>query len=94
MGTKQGWLELDLVQTKRFDTVLIEEGWGRVQRFQIQIKESNQWRTILDGKTIGPYFIRQVVPMTARYVRLNVLEARNVPTIWEFQLLDRTGMGK
>jgi len=72
----------------------MEEGWGRIQRFEVQVKEGDQWRTILDGKTIGPYFIRQLTPVPAQYVRLNVLEARNVPTIWEFQLLDRSGMGK
>jgi alpha-L-fucosidase len=89
VGTRQGWLELDLGSAKRFNSVLIEEGWGRIQHFEIQVKDDNQWRTILDGKEIGPYFIRQIHPTTARYVRLNILDATDVPTIWEFQLLDK-----
>jgi alpha-L-fucosidase len=88
IGTKQGWLELDLGSAKQFDAVLIEEGWGRIQCFGIQVKDNDQWRTIFEGKEIGPYFLRHISPTTARYVRLNILEARDVPTIWEFQLFD------
>jgi alpha-L-fucosidase len=88
VGTKQGWLELDLGTTKHFDSVLIEEGWDRTERFEVQVKENDQWRTILEGKAIGPSFFRKMPPVKARYVRLNVLEAKDVPTIWEFQLCD------
>jgi alpha-L-fucosidase len=90
VGTKQGWLELDLGRAKPFDSVRIEEGWGRIQRFELQVKENDSWRTISTGNEIGPYFFRRLPPTTARYVRLNILEARDVPTIWEFQLLDRS----
>jgi alpha-L-fucosidase len=88
VGTKQGWLQLDLGSAKRFDAVLVEEGWGRIQRFELQVKDNGQWRTIVAGKEIGPYSLRQITPTTARNVRLNILAARDVPTIWEFQLLD------
>lgn len=89
VGTKRGWLEVDLGDEKRFDTVVIQEGWGRIQRFDIQFKEGDQWRTILDGKTIGPNFRREFDPVEARFVRLNILDAGDVPTIWEFQVFDR-----
>jgi alpha-L-fucosidase len=89
VGTKRGWLEVDLGDEKRFDSVVIQEGWGRIQRFDIQFKEGDQWRTILDGKTIGPNFRREFDPMEARFVRLNILDAGDVPTIWEFQVFDR-----
>ena len=87
-GVKQGWLELDLGRPKRFNAILIEEGWGRIERFEVQGKENGQWRTLIAGKEIGPYFLRQITPTTARNVRLNILEARDAPTIGEFQLLD------
>jgi alpha-L-fucosidase len=89
VGTKRGWLLLDLGSAKRFEAVLVEEGWGRIERFELQVKDNNQWRTIFKGKEIGPYFRRNIPPITARYVRLNILQARDVPTIWEFQLLNR-----
>jgi hypothetical protein len=88
IGTKRGWLELDLGSAKRFDAFLIEEGWARIQRFEIQVKDHGAWRTVCEGKEIGPYCLRNLPPTTARYVRLDILEARNVPTIWEFQLFD------
>ena len=79
VGTKQGWLELDLGSAKRFDTVLIEEGWGRISGFEIQVKDNDQWRTIFEGKEIGPYFIHDVPATTARYVRLNILKQGTCP---------------
>jgi alpha-L-fucosidase len=88
VGIKQGWLELDLGSKKAFNAVLIEEGWGRTHQLQLQVKENDNWRTILDGKEIGPYFYRQIPPATAQYIRLNILDATDVPTIWEFQLFD------
>ena len=89
VGSKRGWLELDLGAAKQFDAVLIEEGWDRTERFAVEIKESQQWRTILAGKTIGPSFFRKFPPVKARYVRLNILQASDVPTIWEFQLCSK-----
>lgn len=47
-----------------------------------------QWRTIYFGTTIGADFIAKFEPVTARYVRLNILEATDVPTIWEVQLFE------
>jgi hypothetical protein len=90
VGTKRGWLELDLGSAKRFDTVLVEEGWGRIERFEIQVQDNDRWRTIFEGKEIGPYFLHDIPPTTGRSVRLNILEAGDVPTIWEFQLLEGT----
>jgi hypothetical protein len=81
-------LEFDLGAKKRFDSVVIEEGWGRVQRYELQIKVGEQWRTILSGEGIGAHLTRRIPAATARFVRLNLLEARNTPTIWEFQLFD------
>jgi alpha-L-fucosidase len=88
VDTKQGWLELDLGGKKSFNAILIEEGWARIRRFELQIKDNDNWRTILDGKEIGPYFYRQIPPTSAQHIRLNVLDATDVPTIWEFQLFD------
>ena len=90
VGTKQGWLEVDLGDKKRFNTVVIQEGWGRTERFDLQVREGHQWRTILDGKTMGPHFQREFGPVEGRFVRLNIHEASDVPTIWEFQLFDRS----
>lgn len=91
---KQGWLEVDLGNDKRFDTVVIQEGWGRIQRFDLQVKDGERWRTLLEGTTVGLHFVRQFALTSARFIRLNIHEASDVPTIWEFQLSDRSEVPK
>ena len=44
--------------------------------------ERRGWR----GTRLGPDYSSQFEPVTARYVRLNILQATKGPTIWEFQL--------
>ena len=75
-------------------TAVIQEGWGRVQRFDVQAKEGDQWHTVLEGKTIGPHFERQFIPVRSQFVRLNIHEASDVPTIWEFHVFDRSEVPK
>ena len=46
------------------------------------------------GTTIGEQWIRHFDPVTAQRVRLNVLDATNGPTIWEFQLFESPCVGE
>lgn len=86
-GVKSAWLEIDLRQTKTFDTVIIAEGWDRIRRFRLQHKSQGNWQTFLEGTRIGSDYERQFAPVTARYVRLDILESTDGPTLWEFQLI-------
>lgn len=91
-GTKQAWLEVDLGKPQSFDRVQIEEAYaGRVKKFELQWKDGEEWRTIFAGTTLGEHFAQKFAPVTAQVVRLNILEASEGPTIWEFQLF---GAGK
>ena len=74
---------------KQFDSVLIEEGWGRTERFEVQVKETNSGERFSKARPSGHISFAAFPPTTARHVRLNILQASNVPTIWEFQLFDR-----
>ena len=58
----------------------------RVQSFELQTKEGDGWKTFYKGTTLGVNFQASFEPVTARFVRLNVLQASDGPTIWEFQL--------
>jgi alpha-L-fucosidase len=85
-GTTSGWLEIDLGAPTTFDkALLLESPWDRVRRFELQYREGETWRTFYEGTTMGDLAI-EFDPVTARYVRLNVLEATNVPTVWEVAL--------
>lgn len=86
-GSTSGWLAVDLGEPRTFDQVMIlEEPWNRVRRFQLQYKDGEVWKTFYEGTTLGS-FRTSFKAITARQVRLNVLKATNVPTIWEFQLI-------
>ena len=86
-GIKQAWLEVDLGQPATFDRALLMEEYDRVQKFELQYKEGEEWRTFARGETIGDSLMLKFSPVTARNVRLNILDATEGPTIREFQLL-------
>jgi alpha-L-fucosidase len=85
-GTKQAWLEVDLGKAMTFSRVKISEAYDRVRKFELQSKDGDQWQTFARGSTIGDDYVQRFQPVTARIVRLNILEASEGPTIWEFQL--------
>ncbi len=86
-GTKQAWLEVDLGKPTTFSRVKINEQYDRVRKFELQVRRDEQWETILTGRRIGRDFSKTFDPVTARRVRLHILEAADGPTIWEFQLI-------
>ena len=89
-GTHAAWLEVDLGAPTAFSRVTISE-WiefsPRVRKFELQYKDGDAWKTILEGAQIGDEFTKDFAPVTARYVRLNILDAADGPTLWEFQLV-------
>jgi alpha-L-fucosidase len=86
-GIKQAWLEVDLGKPVTFSRVAISEEYGRVRRFELQYKDAEIWKTFVQGTRIGDSYSENFDPVTAQHVRLNILEATEGPTIWEFQLL-------
>ena len=86
-GVKQAWLEIDLRKPVTFNRAMISEAFDRVRRFELQYKNGNSWQTFAEGTKIGEKLKLQFSPVTARHVRLNILEATDGPTIWEFQIL-------
>lgn len=89
--SRSGWLEVDLGEEKTFNRVLIlENPWNRVRRFQLQYRDGEAWRTFHEGTTLGEFHL-SFEPIKARHVRLNVLEATDVPTIWEVALFAPEG---
>jgi len=85
-GTQQAWLELDLGSAKTFSRVVISEAFDRVQSFQLQWFDGSAWQNFWTGTTIGNQWSQGFPPITSRRVRLNILDASEGPTVWEFQL--------
>lgn len=90
-GTRQAWIAADLGKVKTLCSVVINEDYeGRVQKFEVQYKAknangANEWRTIITGTTLGKNYAKQFSPVTAREVRLKILEATEGPTISEIR---------
>jgi len=85
-GVRQATLDIDLGKPTTFDRARICEEYDRIQRFQIQYRDGDAWKTFDQGAKVGSNYRSQFSPITARYVRLNILDAAKGPTIWEFQL--------
>jgi alpha-L-fucosidase len=83
--SKSGWLAVDLGAEKTFSSVFVSEAYDRVGKFELQTKTGDSWRTFYTGSKIGESFTASFKPVTARHVRLNIIEASHVPTIWEVQ---------
>jgi hypothetical protein len=70
-----------------FRSARISEAYAnRVQKFELQRLDGTKWKTFYTGTTIGESWSQNFGKMTAQRVRLNILEATDGPTIWEFQL--------
>ncbi len=96
-GIYSAWLEVDLGTPTSINQVRIREAveFGpRVRQFELQYREGETWRTCLRGTEIGDRLIRTFPPITAQHVRLNILEAAEGPTIWEFQLFGPSPGGR
>jgi len=88
-GTTNAWLALDLGHPVKFSRAALAEAFPeRVQKFELQWLDGAEWKTFCTGKTIGEYWTRRFEPITARQVRLKILEATDGPAIWEFELFE------
>ena len=84
--TTQAWVEVDLGQPQQFHrAVLFEFGRG-IEKFELQYKDGKRWKTFHQGSKIGEELDLEFEPITARYVRLNILESSRSPSIAEWQL--------
>lgn len=86
-GTHSAWLELDYGRPRRFSGVKMAESYDRVRKFEIQYKAGAEWKTCLQGQAVGPHYEKRFDPIEAQVVRLNILEAIEGPTLFEFSML-------
>ncbi|HOA50789.1 MAG: alpha-L-fucosidase [Thermogutta sp.] len=86
-GTHSAWLEVDLERPCVVDRAVIEEAFApRVQEFQIECAQGDEWVPCFKGTTIGERGEFRFRAVTGQRFRLNILKATEGPTIWEFQL--------
>lgn len=91
-GTRQAWLEVELDKPATFSRVTIDEwagGGRRVQSFELQYQDGNEWKTFHKGTIIGANWATTFQPLTAQRLRLNILDATEGPTINEMQFFNK-----
>jgi len=88
--SRSAWLEVDLQGDVSVARVVIDEGdWNRVTRFELQVDQNGRWTTVAQGERIGPNKTLVFKAVKARKVRLNILEATEVPTIQEIEVHEK-----
>jgi len=88
-GIKSAWLEVDLGKPVKFSHAIIRQAYPelkRVRKFAIEYRHNDRWITCYKGGIMGETEDIRFKPVTARYVRLNILESTDGPTIKEFSL--------
>ncbi len=83
-GVKQAWLEADLGKEYSVNRVKIDErGYIRIREFNLQVKAGGQWKTVYSAANPPRDESIYFEPVKTRYVRMNVLDALEGPTVWE-----------
>ena len=86
-NSRSGWIEVDLEKELTVGRAIVREiAWPRTEEFAIEYKAGDVWKELVHGKTIAGKREYQFTPVKARYFRLNILKANEVPTIEEFEL--------
>ncbi len=90
VGTKQALVAVDYAKPRLVSGVRISEAYpDRVQRFEFQYRDGDDWKTIFSGTTLGGDFQKSFAPVSANGFRLNILDASAAPTISEITLLKK-----
>lgn len=88
-GTHTAWIAVDLGVARKIGGVGIKEACGeRVRRFAVEARTDNaeDWKEVFHGTKVGSGFKQAFPPVTARFVRLHIIEASEGPTLWEVQV--------
>jgi alpha-L-fucosidase len=88
-GTTNAWLEVDLGEPCAFSRAFISSAYpelDRIRGFRIEYRDGATWKTAAVGGRIGAETEISFPPVIAQYVRLNITEATEGPTLWEFEL--------
>ncbi len=84
---RSGWLEIDLgKETAIGRAVVMEIGYPRTEAFVIEYKAGDEWKPLHRGTTIAGRRAYDFPTVNARFVRLNILKASEVPSIEEFHV--------
>lgn len=86
-GTRQAWLQIDFAKETTFSGIQIEEACAghssRVNAFELQKQQGNDWVTFHKGKALGAHFKAAFPAVSTSAIRLHILDASEGPTLSE-----------
>lgn len=78
--------EADFGRTQEIDRVVVSEPVAlgqRVRKFEVQVQEGDEWRSVVGATTIGPRRILKFPLQKARKVRVAILDSKATPLLSE-----------
>lgn len=77
----QPWIAIDLGEPVVFQQIYLVENHTRIRKFEVQCSGDggDQWQTVYHGGRMNYCSVRLAEPVTARKVRVNVLETMGGP---------------
>ena len=90
-GETKSWIEVDLGEEVKVGNLSLSEPWhpwdNHGQEFQLQVKNGEEWVTVIEGKTNGTGHVQDFSLVTGRFFRLNITGGKGeVPVINEMIL--------
>lgn len=85
-GVRAVTLEFDLGKERSIGRAYLSEEYDRVTSWDLEVREGDTWRSVYHGERIGHECEVSFAAVTARWVRLNIHEATEGPTLWEVQV--------
>ena len=82
-------LDFDLGKPVTFDRAMLQEQISqgqRVEKFVLEARDGDDWKEIATATTIGYKRLLRFPEVTARHVRLRILQSRDCPTLKRFGL--------
>jgi alpha-L-fucosidase len=92
-GVETARFDLEFPEPRTFDRILLQENirlGQRIERFALERWDGTDWLQFSQGTTIGYKRILTFPAVTARRVRLSILESRACPTLSSFGLFQST----
>jgi alpha-L-fucosidase len=86
---KSASLTIDLGAETEVNRVLIQEYiklGQRVQKYSVQALVDNEWKTVVDGTTIGYKIIRKFPVVKTSKIKINIEKAKSCPAISNIEL--------
>lgn len=89
-GQKSAAVEFCLPEDRMFNVAMLQEAIGkagqRVEKFRLSAEVDGHWKTIADSTVIGYKRLLRFPVVTAKKVRVEILESRICPTLSNFGL--------